>query len=69
MNLNRLKKTSLPISWYLALFMVVAIVPAGISAYLSVQQGRGHSAPGGGANDKTCPRGPAAASWDIWAWR
>ena len=38
MNLNRLKKTSLPISWYLALFMVVAIVPAGISAYLSVQQ-------------------------------
>ena len=38
MNLSRLKKTSLPISWYLALFMVVAIVPAGISAYLSVQQ-------------------------------
>ena len=38
MNLNRLKKTSLPISWYLALFMVVAMVPAGVSAYLSVQQ-------------------------------
>lgn len=38
MNLNRPKKTSLPISWYLVLFMVVAIVPAGVSAYLSVQQ-------------------------------
>ncbi len=34
----RLKKTYLPISWYLILFMTVAMVPAGISAYLSVQQ-------------------------------
>jgi diguanylate cyclase (GGDEF)-like protein len=32
------KKTYLPISWYLILFLVVAVIPAGISAYLSVQQ-------------------------------
>ena len=38
MPLRRLKKTYLPISWYLILFMMLAIVPAGISAYLSVQQ-------------------------------
>ncbi len=34
----RLKKTYLPISLYLIVFMVIALVPAGISAYLSVQQ-------------------------------
>ncbi len=38
MNPNRFRKVHLPISWYLALFLAVAIVPAGVSAYLSVQQ-------------------------------
>ncbi len=38
MSLRRLKKTYLPILWYLILFMTMAMVPAGISAYLSVQQ-------------------------------
>ena len=38
MTSGRRKKTYLPIRWYLILFMVIAIVPAGISAYLSVQQ-------------------------------
>lgn len=38
MLLSRLRKTYLPISWYLILFMVVAIVPAGVSAYFSVQR-------------------------------
>ena len=38
MSLARLKKTYLPISWYLILFMMAAVVPAGISAYLSVRQ-------------------------------
>jgi len=38
MNLKPLKQIRLPISRYLILFMVVALVPAGIGAYLSVQQ-------------------------------
>jgi diguanylate cyclase (GGDEF)-like protein len=38
MNSGRRQKTYLPIRWYLLLFMVIAVVPAGISAYLSVQQ-------------------------------
>lgn len=38
MTFSRLRKTYLPISWYLGLFMVVAVIPAGISAYLSLQQ-------------------------------
>ncbi len=35
---SRLKKTYLPISLYLIVFMAIALIPAGISAYLSVQQ-------------------------------
>jgi len=31
-------KTYLPISWYLIVFMIVVIVPVGVSAYLSVRQ-------------------------------
>lgn len=38
MPLTRVKKTYVPIWWYLILFMTVAMVPSGISAYLSVQQ-------------------------------
>jgi len=38
MRLGRFQSPYLPISWYLALFVAVAIVPAAISAYLSVQQ-------------------------------
>ena len=40
MSPPRLKKTYLRITWYLILFMMVAMVPAGISAYLSVQQAK-----------------------------
>ena len=38
MTPGRIKKTYLPISWYLILFMTAAIVPAGIGAYLLVRQ-------------------------------
>jgi diguanylate cyclase (GGDEF)-like protein len=38
MSLRRPKKTYLPIWWYLVLIMTAAMVPAGISSYLSVQQ-------------------------------
>ncbi|MHB8623833.1 MAG: putative bifunctional diguanylate cyclase/phosphodiesterase [Sulfuricaulis sp.] len=38
MPLTRVKKTYLPIWRYLFLFLLVALVPTGISAYLSVQQ-------------------------------
>jgi diguanylate cyclase (GGDEF)-like protein len=34
----RAKKTYLPISWYLILFMTAAMVPAGIGAYLAVER-------------------------------
>lgn len=38
MLLNRIRKPFLPISWYLLVFMLVAIVPAVISAHYSVKQ-------------------------------
>lgn len=34
----RIKKLFLPISWYLVLFMLVTIIPAGITAHFSVKQ-------------------------------
>jgi len=37
-GLRRMGKFYLPIWWYFVLFMAMAIVPAGISAYLSVEQ-------------------------------
>ncbi|MBI3778927.1 MAG: EAL domain-containing protein [Gammaproteobacteria bacterium] len=38
MPFARLKKTFLPISWYLILFMLAAMLTAGVSAYFSAQQ-------------------------------
>ena len=38
MILRHFKKPYLPIAWYLVLFMVLALVPVGIIAYLSIKQ-------------------------------